>query len=516
MITKARYLLPAAAALGFLAGFAAQRPKEVPPVVAAPENNTPPPRPKRQAPASPAADSAPTRPPVGMKSADTLDDLLALTDAEDLYARLALWQLDAPEADLAAFWAAYRKRDKRDTGLVDLIFSQWTKTNPLAAIEAAKGSGHEGIPWWAWTINDPDAAIAAVRGESNDMAAYVMRAVGQFHPERAMKVLEENPGFAQYHGIEGIVNGLTRTDPEAALAFQQKHGRMHDTDAIEKLTRDDPHAAMEWLRTHPRGDDHYSEDAFLRTLERETPEMLAEIAAACPSGEFKWKLESAAFRHLAEANPTEALAQARAANAPRVAAERLAVIGKGLTESDPRKALEIFGELFKACPDAGNRTNWTRYPNGSSGGGGSIDGVQPFIDGLVAADPQAAMDAASEGADLTNVQRGMDSSALATVARTWARQDLEGFGGWLEAQEPGPLQDHGATILVGNLTEQGEFARALDWSARMSDDDHRRGSTANSFSQWRGRDPEAAKQWFEQADLPDDLHKLLEPYVNGR
>ena len=513
MITKARYLLPVAAALGFLAGFAAHRPKETPPVVATPEN-TPPPRPKHQA--SPAADSAPTPPPVGMKSADTLGELLAITDAEDLYARLALWQLDAPEEDLAAFWAAYRKRDDRDTGLIDLIFSQWTKTNPLAAIEAAKGSGHDGIPWWAWTINDPDAAIAAVRGASEEMSGFVMRAIGQFHPERAMQVLEENPGFAQWNGIEGILNGLTRTDPEAALAFQQKHGRMRDTDAIEKLTREDPHGAMEWLRTRSQGDDSYSREAFLRTLERETPEMLAELAAACPSGEFKWKLESAAFRHLAETNPTDALAQARAATSPRIAAERLAVIGKGLSESDPRKALEIFHELFKACPDAGNRENWTRYPNGASGGSCSIDGVQPFIDDLVAAGPLAALNAAALGADVSTLKRGMDSSALATVVRTWARQDLEEFGGWLEVQEPGPLQDHGATILVESLNNQGEFARALDWSARMSDDAYRRSSTQNAFSQWQSRDQAAAHQWLEQTELPEDLRKALEPYIQNR
>lgn len=515
MITKARYLLPVAAALGFLAGFAAQRPKETPPVVATPEN-TPPPRPKRQAPAGPAADSAPTPPPVGMKSADTLDELLAIHDAEDLYARLALWQLDAPEANLAAFWAAYRKRDNRDTGLIDLIFSQWTKTNPLAAIEAAKGSGHDGIPWWAWAINDPDAAIAAVRGASTEMSGFVMRAIGQFHPKRSMQVLEENPGFAEWNGIEGILNGLTRTDPEAALAFQRKHGRMHDTEAIEKLTREDPHAAMEWLRANPHGDDSYSGDAFLRILERETPEMLAELAAACPSGEFKWKLESAAFRHLAETNPAEALAQARATTSPRIAAERLAVIGKGLTESDPGKALEIFGELFKACPDAGNRQSWTHYPNGSSGNSGSVDGLQPFIDGLVASDPLAAMDAAAQGADVATLQRGMDTSALATVARTWAQQDLEGFGGWVEAQEPGPLQDHGATILIGGLSEMGEFARALDWSAQMSDDFYRRSATQNTFSTWQSRDKAAAHQWLEQAQLPDDLRKELEPYIRER
>lgn len=514
MTTKARYLLPAAAVLGFLAGFAAHRPKEDAPVMAQ-SGSKPPPAPKRPVPAGLAAERAPTNPPAGMRSADTLDDLLSITDAEDLYARLALWQLDAPEEELAAFWAAYRKRDNRDTGLVDLIFSQWTKTNPLAAIEAAKGSGHEGIPWWAWTINDPDAAIAAVRGASKEMSGFVMRAVGQFHPERAMQVLEENPDFAQWNGIEGILNGLTRKDPEAALAFQQKHGRMYDTDAIEKLTRDDPHAALEWLRANPRGDDHYSEDAFLRTLERETPEMLAELAAACPSGEFKWKLESAAFRHLAETNPTEALAQARATESPRVTAERLAVIGRGMTESDPKKALEIFGELFKACPDAGNRQTWTRYPNGASGGSYSIEGVQPFIDGLVAADPQAAMDAAALGADVSTLKGGMDSSALATVARTWARQDSAGFSAWLEGQEPGPIYDHGAGIVMENLTGQGDFAQALDWSTRMSNESSHHWAQS-AFSQWQSRDPDAAKQWFEQTELTENLRKALEPYIRNR
>ncbi len=515
MITKARYLLPVAAALGFLAGFAAHWPKETPPVVAIP-GNTPPPRPKRQAPASPALDSAPTPPPPGMRSADTLDDLLAITDAEELYARLALWLLDAPEDDLAAFWAAYRKRDTRDTGLVDLIFSQWTKTNPLAAIEAAKGSGHDGIPWWAWTINDPDAAIAAVRGASKEMSGFVMRAIGQFYPERAMQILEENPGFAQWNGIQGILNGLTRTDPEAALAFQRKHGRMHDTEAIEKLTREDPHAAMEWLRTNRHCDNSYSNDAFLRTLERENPEMLAELAAACPSGEFKWKLESVAFRHLAETNSADALAQARAAASPRIAAEQLAVIGKGLTESDPKKALEIFSELFKACPDAGNRMNWTHYPNGASGSGGAIDGLQSFIDGLVAADPHAAMDAASQEGDGTNLQREIDGSALGTVAQTWARLDVERFGDWLDAQELGPFQDQGVRFITDSFVEKGDFARALDWSSRMSNESSRKNVAENAFQQWRSQDREAAEQWLEQTELTEDLQKALKPYLGDR
>ena len=126
------------------------------------------------------------------------------------------------------------------------------------------------------------------------------------------------------------------------------------------------------------------------------------------------------------------------------------------------------------------------------------------------------MDAAALGADVTELQRGVDSGALATVARTWARQNLQGFGGWLEVQEPGPLQDYGAAILVEDLNDQGEFAQALDWSARMTADALRRISARNAFSQWQSRDQEAAKLWFEQAELPEDLRKELEPYVRDR
>ena len=50
----------------------------------------------------------------------------------------------------------------------------------------------------------------------------------------------------------------------------------------------------------------------------------------------------------------------------------------------------------------------------------------------------------------------------------------------------------------------------------MSDDDYRRGSTLNTFSNWKSRDLEAARQWFEQTPLPEDLRKSLEPYINGR
>jgi hypothetical protein len=500
-----RIMIPAAALVGFCAGFAAHRSRDGGPSLETAPVVRPVPPPRNPG-APPVAGASAMKVAPALKSADTLDGLLALDDPTDLYARLALWQLDAGESDLAAFWAGYRTRETRDTEVLDLLFSQWTRKNPRAAIAAAKGSGHEGIPWWAWAIHDPDAALAAARGDSKEMGGYVMRAIGQFHPERAQRLLEENPDFAQWNSIEGITNGLARNDPEAALEFQRAHDRM-DAKALEKWTREDPHAALEWLNKRADGaDPYYTDNAFIRTLERETPERLAELAAAAPSGEMKWKLESAAFRYLAKEDPAAALAQARAAESPRLAAERFAVVGRGLVESDPQAALGIFNELFEACPNATGYSTTTRYPNGSSGSGGTIDGVREFVTGLVAKDPEGMMAAAMSRED-------SNPSLSGTVANAWAAQDLEGFGKWVDGQHAGPGFDQGAVILSEQLSEQQEFSEALEWATRVSDPDTRGYRTSQAFQSWLRRDREAAIDWFERAEVSDDLRKNLERYL---
>lgn len=439
-----------------------------------------------------------------MKSTETPESLLALDDEGRLYAKLALWQLDATESELATFWAGYRTREKRDMQVMDLLFSQWTRLDPQAAIDAAKGTDHEGIPWWAWAINDPNAAIAAAREAPSEMAGYVMRAIGQFHPDRARMLLEENPRFAQWNAIEGIANGLTRDDPVAALEFQKAHDRMYDSKAMEKLTRDDPQAALEWLRSQSGRDDYYFEQAFLRTLERETPEKLAALAASAPSGELKWKLESAAFRHLAGENPAEALAQARAATSPRIAAERFAVIGREMVEQDPQGALNIFQELFKACPDPIHRPMWTHFPGGASGGSGMINGMQEFIVGLVASDPEATMAAASSQAN---------SNISGAVSRAWAEHDLVEFGKWVDGQQPGPAYDEGAVVMTQSLASQGEFGNAMDWATRLSSPEKCLSPVSSVFQNWLHKDRDAAMDWYGNSDLPEDLRKNLERYL---
>ena len=504
--------LAACAVLGLAAGFAARQPTAHKPAAI--------PSPLRHAasglsggPAEPQAATTPAN-PTRLKSSDTVGSLLAVRDPQDLYARLALWQLDAPIADLAAFWDGYRRLDKtqRDTEVIDLLFSQWTRTDPAGAITAAKGSGHEGIPWWAWAINDPAAAVAAARSASKEMAGFVMRAIGQFHPEMALRVLEENPGFGEWNGIEGIIRGLARTDPLAALDFQLAHDQVWDTKAMEALARDNPHLALEWLRKHPITGpmSDYHEGTFLRTLRRENPEVLAELAASLPAGEMKRKFERQAFDYLAETNPDEALKQARtAATSPRIQAERLAMVGAKLAGEDPQAALAIYSEIFKVLPDAANRMLWVQTPNGSSGSGGPIDGLQPLVDALVAADPLAALTAIPE------TDGGGDASRRhELVAETWARQDTDGFAGWVEAQPPGPDNDKYIQIASHTFAQRGQYEDSIGWLMRISDEARRWPVVRNSFIDWSYLDPDASRKWLEHADLPENTLKCIRSTIN--
>jgi len=452
---------------------------------------------------------------VTLKSHDTLADLLAVTDDYELYPRLALWLLDAGEADMAAFWDGYRKRSDRNSWTVDLIFSQWTRLNPADAIEAAKGSGHEGIPWWAWAINDPDAAVAAARNAPAGMAGFVMRSVGQFHPARALKFLEDNPDFAQWNAVEGIVEGIGRDDPEAALDFLRGYDQRQNTNPIETWTRRDPEGALEWLRQNPRIADGTQEDAFLRTMEYEHPEMLAGLAESMPPGALKRKLEAAAFRELVKDNPQQALAAARATEAPRLAAERFTEIGRGMVADDPRGAMGMLAELFKTYPDATNGGVSTGFPVGSRRSQGGVAGVHEFMQELVAIDPQAAMEAVTGAGEKNGSEPGL-AKAAALVGNGWITRDFDGYSNWIQAQQDGPLRNGGAAVIATHLVASAKYDEAMDWAAQVSDPAQAMSVLGQTFQPWLFNDVGAASAWLEQAQLSDQSRKYLRQFLPSR
>ena len=445
-----------------------------------------------------------------LKSTDTLDDLLAVGDRE-LYGRLALWVLDASTADLARFWAAYQAKRQPEMWVADLLFARWTQLDPGDALRAA-GKDRQNIVWWAWAINDPATAVARVAGLGPDQMGSVLRAIGQFHPELLDKVMAAHPEFVTGGAIEGVAKGLFRDDPETALEFLRQHRQLfYDTKLLREWAQDDPKAAFAWMQKQLGGYQATSQlSTLIDTLERENPAMLRELASEQPPGKLRRQLDAAIFRNMLDTDPAAALAQARAIESPRLAAERLADAARRMVAKDPEQAYALFTELLEKCPTALNHQDWTRYPNGGTGNNGPLEGIRELTDEMLGNDPRRAMAAVEAGmAALGKNAWEFSVGPAADLAAQWVQRDLEGFCGWLDEQQPGDAQATGTNFAVGQLNERQAFQEAAQRAANVADESRRNDLVSTVAQNWVRYDRAAAVAWLDQLELPDQVRQSI-------
>jgi len=444
-------------------------------------------------------------------SKDNIGDLLAL-DAAELYGRAGLWLLDASAEDIATFWKTYHDRGNANSWVKDLVFTQWAKKDLDGLMAAAKRDKEEGPAWWAWTMSDPDAALAAMEGQPEEIRSYVLRGIGNFHPKRALEMLEKDPSLANQFKLSTLAEELAKNDPEAAVDFLAKRGSYELGKALRKWAEDDPHRAFEWLSERSRDADLRSQ--FVDTVMQENPGVLSELTAGMPSGAAKRVFEDAIFNRLAETNPEKALEDARKIEAPLLAAQRLTQVGKAMVSENPEQALEILREALETCPDATTRMKWTRYPGGASGSGGGVPGVTEFIGELARWNPQLVMESVSgigEGTKNANGDSRSEQTAAWHVANAWIAKDADGFSGWVGQQDEATF-NFGAATYASYLTNRENFTEAVAWAQQIKDPARQANALMESIANWVSRDREAATQWFEQAELPEESRTRLGAY----
>lgn len=509
-----RYLWLGMAALGLATGFAIPKKGEPETEVPATEGQSSPANVKRgnAGTGTPKATAHPAPLPA---SQDSVEDLLAL-DAPELYGRLGLWLLDASAEDMAAFWKAYNVRGSVNPWIKDLVFTQWAKKDIHGLLETAKRDKEEGPAWRAWTLSDPDAALAAMEGQSEEIRNWVFRGIDNFHPKRALKMLEEDPSLALYFNMSNLADELARNDPEAAMELLSKRSGYYLGTALAKWAKDDPYRAFDWLSE--RGADADLRKQFVNAVMQDHPEVLSDLAAGMPSGAAKREFQDAIFKKLTETDPVKALEEARKIEAPPLAAQRMAQVGKAMVHENPEQALEILRETLKVCPDASTRIKWTRYPNGGSGGGGGVPGVNEFIGELARWNPQLVMESVTES-ERANPEASsnsyQDRTATLQVANAWLAKDAEGYSAWVEQQDEANF-NFGAATYSTHLANQDDFTGAVAWAQRIKDPSRQANALAESIPTWVARDREAATQWFDQTELPEQVRKRLGPYFQNR
>ena len=86
-------------------------------------------------------------------TSETLESLVAQGDGVS-YASLSLWLLDATAEEMEAFYINYRDCDF-DMDVMRLLFVNWTRLDPMAVLNASKGTKQERLFWWSWAAHDP-------------------------------------------------------------------------------------------------------------------------------------------------------------------------------------------------------------------------------------------------------------------------------------------------------------------------------------------------------------------------
>ncbi len=432
--------------------------------------------------------------PVSFPRTKSTDESLAALDGDGLYGRLAHWLIDAGEPEIAAYWAACRQREIRPE-IADLIFIQWTRLNPQGALATG-----ELRAWWAWACHDPQAALTAALAAGPAQVENVARGLGEFHPAWLRQHFSELPEEAREAAFSGLGRWGDSENPLEMLNFAKEHRMGFDASTFKALVSKDPWAALDWAKENRRG-----LEVLASQLAEERPDELARLAAQSPSGAIKRKMEAALFANLIKTDPEAAIAQAEAADVPRIAAERFAAVGLALVNTDPAKAFELAKDLFTACPDAMMKRYVFQLPDSGGGGWSSgVPGVREFLSALLVEDPARIMDTITATSDREYV--------FDELSDQWLERDVAAYTEWVKRQTDPSIHDDAANELIGRLQRDHQYREAVEWMMTLT---VRTGShdLGQMFYQWRQINPAEPLEWLEAATLPEkekqNLRNLL-------
>jgi len=448
-----------------------------------------------------------------VRSSDTVETLAAIKDGT-LYSRLAAWMIDASEQDIAAYWTSYQKGE-RSNDITDLVFINWTRLNPQGAIAAVAGGKDEHYAWWAWAAHDPKAALAAAKAANPDRVNNVAWGIGEFDPQWLRDHFDQIPEGARGNAMQGFAKWDDGANPLESLKFMKEQGMDFDGGTFKALVNQDPWAAFDWIKENPSlqgdryGNGNNAMDILLTALGREHPDDLERLAAQTPSGTLKRKMEATLFDNLLATDPAAALEKARTADAPLTAVERFAKIGLPLVKTDPEKAFEMAEEIFRASPERLEAQTRVEYKNGSTTWGSEESKASDLLGALLNQDPARVLDLFGT----TGGDKSSPSQTFSKLSQQWAAQDIVGFSNWVNTQTKPEVRDPAVNTVMYQLLQDGQFTEAIDWGL-SSDQLRKNGSLNNIFYQWKQADPDAAAEWLDASDLPEDEKSRYRAVLN--
>ncbi|QJE98696.1 hypothetical protein [Luteolibacter luteus] len=442
-----------------------------------------------------------------LRSKDTLESI-RIADGPDLYARVALWMVDAGEEDIAAYWQHYRQQENCNRDINDLIFINWTRINPQGATTATKGTPDEHYAWWAWSCHEPAMALSTAIATNPDRLRNVAEGIGEFHSKWLLEHFDELPEKSRYHALSGLAKWDDCGDPLEKLDFLVKNGRGTDGGLFKVLAARDPWAAYDWLRENLPQRDHYPRSdsdllsAFLDIAGSQRPEVLQRIIDQAPSGGMKRRMESALFESLLNTDPEAAIRQAKETKAPYILSQRLATAALHYLSSDREKAFELAKDLFEAAPNALGQSKNVKVENSTLSFGSDNTDVMNLLNAMMATDPARTVELQLPTAEAS----GQRVNSFSLLTSQWADSDLPAFAEWTKRQSDPVVRDYATAKIASKLRSDQNYPEAVDWIMSMSKSEE---YLENAVLEWGRYDREAAGAWLEAADLPTERAEQL-------
>ncbi|MDE0660069.1 MAG: hypothetical protein OXI79_10520 [Gammaproteobacteria bacterium] len=392
--------------------------------------------------------------------------------------------LEAADTDPAGAWHAALSLDARSRpGSLNLIATDWARSDPVAAFEAAGALADsqlrenvERAVVSEWMRNDPDAALN-----------WVLALPTSSHRE----------------AIATALNTLARTDYKAALDTLVDLG---DRILVERLSlrmawnwgTSEPRAAFDWAVAETSSQMQVELiHPVMSTIARTAPEDAISLASRLDDALQR----AAAFRSVfATWAQSDVRAAARWIEAsPQPPSDAAYQLIPAYAKLDPEEAFDwlmsldapqhrhvdrLITETAKESPGRA-RQLFGRIPDGPT----KERAAKQLVTGWIRVDPQAAVGVIPRlGVDETD-------ALFKNAFRTWCESDPEAATAFL-GRVPNASRDSAIMGIIDHALSRGnDVALAERMYNRLTSDDMRREAAATSHSRLRVVDPERAKRY---------------------
>ena len=360
--------------------------------------------------------------------------------------------------------------------LADVLFNEWPKRDPEAAIAALDGSKSSGISsHWRFTVayglidTDVERALHLMVNWHSDDVGFGPRGIAaitkwfQANPQHAGEfMLQLSDSYSMRSAIEVVGQEWAKTDPAGALALAtSKSGELASqlaTHTLKNWAERNLGDAANWLSAADDG-----------TRSRLSPVFVEAWAKRDASTALAWCEENLTGSTLAQS---------------------VAGVLRGAAENDAAGAASLVDQM---SPGA-TRTE------------AAVAVAQKLFPSLSADQTVTSETVAWLGRlDSDSVRRVMEK-----ITWGWATSDPRSMAAFLAESPADQIPAHSYSVAARELARRNPV-EALDWANRLSGESALSAGGA-AFVEWRSAQPDAARQWWN--DLPETDNRR-QPYLES-